>query len=115
MAGNKRSALGHYSSISVQRMHEQRNKLTGHLRNYKSISGIPIHRTEIETTKSTKSVDVCLAVVSFSSTAYNKAFTRNIFVSSEFFLVCRNLNRVLNNCIFIEFKINKPLYEEQSG
>ena len=42
---------------------------SGHFRNYKSISGIPIHKTEIRTTKSTKSVHVCITVVSFSPTA----------------------------------------------
>jgi len=67
---NKRPALGRYSSIRVQRMHEQRNTLTGHLRNYESVSGIPIQRTEIQTSKSTTYVDVCLTVVSFSTTAY---------------------------------------------
>lgn len=48
----------------MQRMHEQRNRLTGHLRNYASISGIPTHRMEIQTAYSTKSVDVCLTVIS---------------------------------------------------
>jgi hypothetical protein len=37
----KRPALWHYTNISVQRMHEQRNILSGHVRNYESVSGIP--------------------------------------------------------------------------
>jgi hypothetical protein len=57
-------------------MHEKRNTLTGHFRNYESISGIPTHRTEIQTAKSTISVDVCLTVVSFSSTAYKSKYTQ---------------------------------------
>jgi hypothetical protein len=65
----KRGGLGHYTNISVQRMHEQRNTLTGHLLIYASISGIPTHRTEIQTAKSTRSVDVCLAAVSVSPAA----------------------------------------------
>jgi len=58
---NKRLGLGHYTSISLQHMPEQQ---------YESISGIPIQRTEIQTAKSTTSVDVSLTVVSFSTTAY---------------------------------------------
>ena len=59
-------ALEHYNNISVQRMHEQRNRSTGHMRNCESISGIPKHKTEIQTPNSTTSVDVCLTVISFS-------------------------------------------------
>jgi len=73
--GNKRPALGHYTNISVQRMHKQRDTLTGHLQNYASISVIPTHRTEIQIAKST-SVDVCLTVVSLSPTAYKPKHTR---------------------------------------
>jgi len=105
VVGNKRSALRHYSSISVQRMHEKRNTLTGHFRNYESILAIPTHRKEIETAKSTTSIYVSLTVVSFSSTAYNREFIRNILVSSEFFLVCRNLNRIKQLYIYRNLKL----------
>ena len=54
----------------MQRMHEQRNTLTGHLGNYESVSGIPTHRTEIQTAKSMMSIDVRLTAVSFSLTAF---------------------------------------------
>jgi hypothetical protein len=56
----KRPELGHYTTISVQRIHEQRNTLTGHLSNNESISGFLTHRTEIQTANSSTSVDVCL-------------------------------------------------------
>jgi hypothetical protein len=72
----KRPALRHCSSISVQRVHGQRSTLTGHLRNYESISGIPTHTTEIQTTESTTSVDVCLTTVCFSSTANKTKYPR---------------------------------------
>jgi len=55
-------------------MREQRNTLTGHFQNYESISGIPTHRTEILTAKSTTSVDVGLTVVNFAPTAYNTKY-----------------------------------------
>jgi hypothetical protein len=74
--GNKWPSLGHYTNISVQRLHKKRKTLTGHFRNYESFPGIPTHRTEIQTAKSSTSVDVGLTVVSFSSTAYNTKHTR---------------------------------------
>jgi hypothetical protein len=74
--GNNQPALGHYTSISEQRMHEQRNILPGHLQNYESGSGNPTHRREIQATESTTSVDVCLKVVYFSPTAYSTKYTR---------------------------------------
>jgi len=43
VGGNKRHALGHYTNISEQTVYEKRNTLNGHLWNYKSVSGIPIH------------------------------------------------------------------------
>ena len=60
----KRPELRHYTSFSVQRMHEKRNTLTGHFRNYASVSEIPTHRMEIQTAKSTKPVDGCLTAFS---------------------------------------------------
>jgi len=72
--GNKWHALGHYTNISVQTIYEQRNTLNSHLRNYESISGIPINKRKIQTTESTKSVHVCLIVVSFSPTACNTKY-----------------------------------------
>jgi hypothetical protein len=48
---NIRSGLGHCTNISVQIMHEKRNNLAGYFGNYESISGIPTHRTEIQTAK----------------------------------------------------------------
>jgi len=68
--GNKWHAFGHYTNISVQTVYEKRNTLNIHLRNYESISGIPINKKEIRTTESTTSVDVCLTVVSFLPTEY---------------------------------------------
>ena len=76
MDGIKQPTLGHYTSISVQRMHEQRNKLTGHLRNYEWISANPAHRTEIQTAKSKTSVHVYLATVCFSATAFKTKYPR---------------------------------------
>jgi len=38
------------------------------------MSGIPIHKSEIQTAKSTTSVDVCLTVFYFSPTAYNTKY-----------------------------------------
>jgi hypothetical protein len=72
--GNKPHALGHYTNISIQRIYEQQNTLNSHLRDYESISEIPIHKREIQTTESTTSVDVCLTVVSFSPTVYNTKY-----------------------------------------
>jgi len=37
---------------------------------YKSISGLLTHRTEIQTARSTTSIDVRLTAVSFSPTSY---------------------------------------------
>jgi hypothetical protein len=47
------------------------NILNGHLRDYESISGIPIYKMEIKTTESTTSVDVCLTVGSLAPPAHN--------------------------------------------
>ena len=52
----------------------KRNTSIGDIRNYKSISVIPINRTEIQTAKSTMSVDICLTFVSFSLPAYNTKY-----------------------------------------
>jgi hypothetical protein len=80
----------------MQRTHEQRNTLTGHLQIHESIYGIKTHRTEIQTPKTTTSVDVYTTVVSFSPTAYMKEFTQKRKTMS------RNLNnRVLNDYMLI--------------
>jgi len=44
------------------------------LGNYESISGIPIHKREIQIIESATSVDVCFTLVSFSLTAYNTKY-----------------------------------------
>jgi len=59
-----------------QRARNARTTLTGYVRNYESISGTPMNRTEIQIAKSTTSVDVCLIIVSFSPTAYMNTYTR---------------------------------------
>ena len=60
-----------------------KNTLTGHLRNYEQISAIPTHRTEIQTAKSMKFVNVCLTVVSFAPTAFIRKYPRNREPSQE--------------------------------
>lgn len=69
----------HSSTTRTSACKERTNNeilLTGHLRNYESILGIPTHRTEIQTAKSTTSVGVCLTVVYFSPTAYKNKYIR---------------------------------------